>query len=55
MPETSEGLQYSLKGGIPPPHEELEEPLPESFNKTKSGRKSIGPSKAKEIGSGERK
>jgi hypothetical protein len=49
VPGTSEGSQ------LPPPNGELEEPLPESFNRTKSGWKSIGPSKARKISSGERK
>ena len=55
MPETSEGLQSSLKGETHPPCEGLEEPLPESFNKAKPEWESIGPSKAREISSGERK
>jgi len=54
VPETSEGLQSSLKGEIPPTCEGLEEPLPESFNKAKPGWESMGPSKAREISSGER-
>ena len=55
MPGTSEGSQSPLKGGVPPPHEGLEEPLPESFNKAKPGWESIDPSKAREISSGKRK